>query len=112
MNKESETVADCEAQDHEECQDRRQFCNGLGKWSLAIIAAVSSLGMSGRRVQAAHEAELRPEPEPQRPAWAAPGDRNQRMAGHFRSRHKNVHNNSTEYLKYAHGNSHQNSGIQ
>jgi hypothetical protein len=39
----SPTTANCKEQPEEERQNRRQFFNGLGKWSLAIIAAVTAL---------------------------------------------------------------------
>jgi hypothetical protein len=43
MDKDCETTTSCKWQPEEERQNRRQFFNGLGKWSLAIIAAVSAL---------------------------------------------------------------------
>jgi hypothetical protein len=38
-----QTTKDSDQQPEEERQNRRQFFNGLGKWSLAIIAAVVGL---------------------------------------------------------------------
>jgi hypothetical protein len=43
MDKHSQTTSGCNGQPEEERQNRRQFFNGLGKWSLAIIAAVTAL---------------------------------------------------------------------
>jgi len=43
MDDECQTNADVKEQDERERQNRRQFFNGLGKWSLAIIAAVAAL---------------------------------------------------------------------
>ena len=43
MDKHSQTTTGCKGQPEEERQNRRQFFNGLGKWSLAIIAAVTAL---------------------------------------------------------------------
>ena len=43
MDSDCETTTGCKEQPVEERQNRRQFFNGLGKWSLAIIAAVSAL---------------------------------------------------------------------
>ena len=43
MDKHSQTTSGCKGQPEEERQNRRQFFNGLGKWSLAIIAAVTAL---------------------------------------------------------------------
>lgn len=43
MNNDSETTANSKTQPDEESQNRRQFFNGLGKWSLAIVAAVAGL---------------------------------------------------------------------
>jgi hypothetical protein len=43
MDNDSPTIPGCKVQPEEERQNRRQFFNGLGKWSLAIIAAVTAL---------------------------------------------------------------------
>ena len=43
MDKDPQTTTNCKEQPDEERQNRRQFFNGLGKWSLAIIAAVVGL---------------------------------------------------------------------
>ena len=37
------SVKDAKYQTEEEDQGRRQFLNGLGKWSVAIVAAVAAL---------------------------------------------------------------------
>jgi hypothetical protein len=50
-------------------QNRREFFNGLGKWSMIVVAAVSFLRGSSTRARAGHE------PAPQRPAWTVPEDR-------------------------------------
>jgi hypothetical protein len=85
-------------------QNRREFFNGLGKWSMIVVAAVSYLRESATGSQARHEVT----PEPQRPAWTVPDDGKprQRMAGHFKQRHINEHYNTsyqkhTEYYKRA-----------
>jgi hypothetical protein len=43
MKENCQTATDSKRQPDEERQNRRQFFNGLGKWSLAIIAAVTAL---------------------------------------------------------------------
>jgi hypothetical protein len=43
MDNDCQTTTSCKGQPEEERQNRRQFFNGLGKWSLAIIAAVTAL---------------------------------------------------------------------
>ena len=43
MDDDSQTTKGGKEQDEQESQNRRQFFNGLGKWSLAIIAAVTAL---------------------------------------------------------------------
>lgn len=43
MDKDFQTTMDSDAQLDENRQNRRQFFNGLGKWSLAVIAAVTGL---------------------------------------------------------------------
>jgi hypothetical protein len=43
MDNDCQTTPGCNGQPEEERQNRRQFFNGLGKWSLAIIAAVTAL---------------------------------------------------------------------
>ena len=63
----------------EDRQNRREFFNGLGKWSMIVVAAVSFLRGSGTRARADHEEASRPEPAPQRPAWAVLEDRNENL---------------------------------
>jgi hypothetical protein len=43
MDTDPQTTTGCKEQMEEERQNRRQFFNGLSKWSLAIIAAVTAL---------------------------------------------------------------------
>jgi hypothetical protein len=43
MDKDPQTTSGRQEQPDQERQNRRQFFNGLGKWSLAIIAAVAAL---------------------------------------------------------------------
>jgi hypothetical protein len=43
MDDDSQTTTGGKEQLEEERQNRRQFFNGLGKWSLAIIAAVTAV---------------------------------------------------------------------
>jgi hypothetical protein len=114
MDDDPQTTTGCEVQPQEERQDRRQFFNGLGKWSLAIIAAVSSLAGAGTRAQASREEEPKTEPRPQRPAWAVADDSNPRvrMAGYFKKRHGDTHLNEMKHWDSAHVNTHGNSGIQ
>ena len=49
MDNDPQTTSGPQEQPDQERQNRRQFFNGLGKWSLAIIAAVTALreGMHG-----------------------------------------------------------------
>jgi hypothetical protein len=43
MDNDPQTTSGPEERPEEDRQNRRQFFNGLGKWSLAIIAAVTAL---------------------------------------------------------------------
>jgi|GEM_PF-467961 len=43
MDNNPQTTAECKDKTAEERQNRRQFLNGLGRWSLAVIAAVAAL---------------------------------------------------------------------
>jgi hypothetical protein len=43
MDNDSKETTNCKVEQAEERQNRRQFFNGLGKWSLAIVAAVAAL---------------------------------------------------------------------
>ncbi len=43
MDNDPQTTTGCKGEQEEERQNRRQFFNGLGKWSLAIVAAVAAL---------------------------------------------------------------------
>ena len=52
-------------------QNRREFFNGLGKWSMIVIAAISFLRGSGTAARARLEESQGPEQEPERPAWTA-----------------------------------------
>jgi hypothetical protein len=73
--KSDETESDAaQATCEENQQNRREFFNGLGKWSMIVVAAISSLRGSATNSQASHQETPRPEPEPQRPAWAVSGD--------------------------------------
>jgi|SRR5208283_1348939 len=45
-------------------QNRREFFNGLGKWSMIVVAAVSFLRGSATRSHAGGEGTQRPEWEP------------------------------------------------
>ena len=45
-------------------QNRREFFNGLGKWSMIVVAAVSFLRGSATQVRAGREGTQRPEWEP------------------------------------------------
>ncbi len=45
-------------------QNRREFFNGLGKWSMIVVAAVSFLRGSATRTHAGREGTGRPEWEP------------------------------------------------
>ena len=53
MDNDSPTTPGCKRQPEEERQNRRQFFNGLGKWSLAIIAAVTALREGAHDLQRA-----------------------------------------------------------
>jgi hypothetical protein len=109
-NKSTSTQAMCEGDQ----QNRREFFNGLGKWSMIVVAAVSFLRGSAAASHVRREDAPKPEPQPQRPAWTVPDDSNKgpRMAGHFRSRHRNSHSNVGHLNDSIHYNSHLNSGIQ
>lgn len=93
-------------------QNRREFFNGLGKWSMIVVAAVSFLRGSGTRARAGHEEEPRPESAPQRPAWTVPEDRREKLkvaryskGGYVQHEHTNIN--------FPHGNTlHVNHNIQ
>jgi hypothetical protein len=53
MDNDCQTTPGCEGEPEDERQNRRQFFNGLGKWSLAIIAAVTALREGVHDVQSA-----------------------------------------------------------
>ena len=53
MDKDPQTTSGPQEQPDQERQNRRQFFNGLGKWSLAIIAAVTALRGSVHDLQSA-----------------------------------------------------------
>jgi hypothetical protein len=65
------TDATCEG----DRQNRREFFNGLGKWSMIVVAAVSFPRVSAIDSEASHEDAPKPELGPQRPAWTASDDR-------------------------------------
>jgi len=96
--KSAATEAACE----EDLRNRREFFNGLGKWSLAIIAAVSSLTGYGTRARASRE-DAKLEPDAQRPAWTASDDRSLgvRVAGYFKRRphgdYTKIHNEHGDF---------------
>jgi hypothetical protein len=70
------TQATCE----EDRQNRREFFNGLGKWSMVVVAAISLLHRSGSAARARHEETSGTEQEPERPAWTLSDDgRNERI---------------------------------
>lgn len=48
----------------EDRQNRREFFNGLGKWSMIVVAAVSFLRGSSTQLHAGREGTQRPEWEP------------------------------------------------
>jgi hypothetical protein len=50
-------------------QNRREFFNGLGKWSMIVVAAVSFLRGSVTQVHAGSEGTRRPEWEPRETAF-------------------------------------------
>jgi hypothetical protein len=95
-SKSDATQAMCEG----DRQNRREFFNGLGKWSMVVVAAVSFLRGSATGSHARHEDPSKPEPP--RPAWTVPedGKPRQRMAGYFKQRHINEHYNNP-YSKHA-----------
>jgi len=67
-SKSSATRPTCE----EKRQNRREFFNGLGKWSMIVVAAVSLLREEATDSEASHQPE--PRPESQRPTWTRPDD--------------------------------------
>lgn len=83
-------------------QSRREFFNGLGKWSMIVVTAVSFLRGSAAGAQASREDSPSPELKPHRPAWSAQDDGNQRLAMHG-NRHVNRHDNENwPYSRSAH----------
>jgi len=53
MDDDSRRTTGCTEHPEEDRQNRRQFFNGLGKWSLAIIAAVTALRDGAHNVRSA-----------------------------------------------------------
>ena len=53
MDNDPQTTSGPQEQPEEARQNRRQFFNGLGKWSLAIIAAVAALREGAYDLQSA-----------------------------------------------------------
>jgi hypothetical protein len=106
MAEDSQTTIDCREKPEQERQNRRQFFNGLGKWSLAVIAAVSALAGQVTRAEASREDAEKPEPKG--PAWAIADDRNpqRKTAGYFKARpHGNHNKHYSDHLdKVKHGN--------
>lgn len=51
MDDDTQTTTGGKGQQDQDRQNRRQFFNGLGKWSLAIIAAVAALGDAANDVR-------------------------------------------------------------
>jgi hypothetical protein len=109
--KSAATEATCE----EDRQNRREFFNGLGKWSMIVVAAVSFLRGSTADAQTGHKEDPPPEIDPERPAWSASDDGNQRMkmAGYFKARPRPPHENHSDYYRhYIRGPIHTNNVIQ
>ena len=61
-------------------QNRREFFNGLGKWSMIVVAVVSFLRGSATQVHAGREATQRPE-------WERPENGVQRFAAKKHHQH-------------------------
>jgi hypothetical protein len=64
-------------------QNRREFFNGLGKWSMVIVAAVSFLRGSVTRLHAAREGTPRPE-------WESPDPASRRFAKKKHRQHVDI----------------------
>jgi hypothetical protein len=60
MDSDPQTTSGPQEQPDEERQNRRQFFNGLGKWSLAIIAAVTALREGVHDLQSAISSRFEP----------------------------------------------------
>lgn len=73
MNDDSESTVSCRGKRKTDHLDRRQFLNGLGKWSLAVIAAVASLREGMRDMRSGFGSRF------DAPS-AGPGDSRQRIA--------------------------------
>jgi len=96
----------------EDRQNRREFFNGLGKWSMIVVAAVSFLRGSGTSAQASHEEKSGPQREPQRPAWTVQEDRSDKLKV---ARYAKGGGYNKSYLQHTQGHSnepHQNHNIQ
>jgi hypothetical protein len=64
-------------------QNRREFFNGLGKWSMVVIAAVSFLRGSVTRLHAAREGSPRPE-------WESPDPASRKLAKKKHRQHVDI----------------------
>jgi hypothetical protein len=77
----------------EDRQNRREFFNGLGKWSMIVISAVSFLRGSATQVQAGREGTQRPE-------WQPPETGVQRFA---KKKHRQHVDNTGGHYNTPHG---------
>jgi len=76
-------------------QNRREFFNGLGKWSMIVVAAVSLLRASITRTHASREGTTRPEWNPADPSFPRYAKKKHRQhvdvgTGHMDSPHGDV----------------------
>jgi hypothetical protein len=93
MDNDPQTTSGRQEQPDQERQNRRQFFNGLGKWSLAIIAAVTALRDGVDDVRDDIGARFGA------PSTGA-GDPLQQVARHGNSPHQNDHINvHTDYTR-------------
>jgi hypothetical protein len=93
MDDDPQTTTACKGEQEEERQNRRQFFHGLGKWSLAIVAALTALRAGEDDLHSVIGSRFGA------PATGA-GDPLQRVARHGNSPHANDHINShTDYTR-------------
>ena len=83
MDNDPQTTTNCKGEPEQERQNRRQFFNGLGKWSLAIIAAVAALREGIDDVQSRIDSRFGAQSDDS-------GDLRQQIALHGNTPHANV----------------------
>jgi len=81
-------------------QNRREFLNGLGKWSMIVIAGVSLLRRSASQVHAGLEIAQRPEWEPPETGFIRLAKKKHRQHVDIPPGHQNVPHTDVAHVDY------------